>query len=418
MALKDKMKSLFSKREAQAPAGRPAERGALLTSESFPMIPASAVDLNRYRKVPLMSLAALGAAFSTLPEAARTITQTVTTRVSTDTPIFAGLWPEGVSGRMLDKGLGFSGNITGLDGGGEIVGRMRYKLIDDGLPVTTTTSTAVPFDPMTMVVAAALISIDRKLDSLQQKAEEILQFLKLEKQSKQRGNLNMLAEIMEEYKRDCSNEKLCALRVVAVQDIKREAHQDILFYQEQIARKLQAQRTIHVAQDAQALLDAVMSEFYEYQLASYLYAYTSFLEIMLQKNFDAAPAAAERMDVLAKKYDELYANCRAQIASYQRSSIEAQLISGLGNAAKNLGQTISSVSVFSKTSVDETLINAGKSLNRHNSDRVAKHLEKFAPLADSRMDAFIENARTMHLLCSNHEAMLTDGDSLYIMDAV
>lgn len=205
MALKDKMKSLFSKREAQAPAGRPAERGALLTSESFPMIPASAVDLNRYRKVPLMSLAALGAAFSTLPEAARTITQTVTTRVATDTPIFAGLWPEGVSGRMLDKGLGFSGNITGLDGGGEIVGRMRYKLIDDGLPVTTTTSTAVPFDPMTMIVAAALISIDRKLDSLQQKAEEILQFLKLEKQSKLRGNLNMLAEIMEECSRNILN---------------------------------------------------------------------------------------------------------------------------------------------------------------------------------------------------------------------
>ena len=147
-----------------------------------------------------MGLAALGAAFSTLPEAARTITQTVTKQVGVGTPVFAGLWPDGVFGRMVDKGLGFSGNITGIDGSSGIVGRMRYKLLDGGLPITTTTNTVIPFDPMTMVVAAALISIDKKLDALQEKAVEILQFLKLEKQSKQRGNLNMLAEIMEEYK--------------------------------------------------------------------------------------------------------------------------------------------------------------------------------------------------------------------------
>ena len=42
---------------------------------------------------------------------------------------------------------------------------MRYKLLDDGLPVSTTTSTVIPFDPMTLVVAAALMNIDRKLDA-------------------------------------------------------------------------------------------------------------------------------------------------------------------------------------------------------------------------------------------------------------
>lgn len=433
MALKDVMKSLIGKKEsrretgitagieagmeAEVQGGTPGEQGMFLTSDSFPIFPASAVDLSRYRSFPLTDLAALGIAFSTLPDAARTITQTATTHIATDMPIFAGLWPEGVAGRMLDRGPGFSGNIADLDGSSGIVGRMRYKLLDGGVPVTTTTNTVLPFDPMTMMMAAALIGIDSRLNDLQEKAEEILQFLKLEKQSKQRGNLNMLSEIMEEYKRDCNNEKVCALRVVAVQDIKREAHQDILFYQEQIARKLRAQRAIHVAQDAQALLDTVISEFYEYQLASYLYAYTSFLEIMLQKNFDAAPVAAERMEAFAGKYSELYADCHAQIANYQRTSIEAQVISGLGNAAKAVGQRIASVSVLSKSSVDATLINAGKSLDRFNSDAVAKRLERLAPLADSRMDAFIRNTRTMELLFSKPEAMITDGKNLYIMEA-
>ena len=417
MALKDMIKSLIGKKDTSNLVEKSKESNALLTSADFPIMHSSNVDLSQYRKVPLTGLAALGSAFTTLPEAARTMTQTVTKQVATDTPIFMGLWPKGVVGRMVDKGLGFSGNITGLDGSGQLVGRMRYKLMDGGLPVTTTTSTVIPFDPMTMVIAAALISIDKKLDSLQEKAEEILQFLKLEKQSKQRGNLNMLAEIMEEYKRDCNNEKMCALRVVAVQDIKREAHQDILFYQEQITRKLQEQKAIHGVQQAQTLLDAVIAEFYEYQLASYLYSYTSFLEIILQKNFGAAPAIAEKMASYAKKYGELYADCHAQIANYQRTAIEVQLIGGLGNVAKAVGQKIAAVPVLNKGLVDEALISAGETLGKHNKDTVAKKLEQFAPLGDSRMDAFIENVRTIDVLFSRPEAMITDGEYLYILEA-
>lgn len=413
MALKDMMKSLICKKETPVPV-QPQDK-ALLTAEDFPIIRAGDVDLSKYQKVPLMGLAALGAAFSTLPEAARTITNTVTTRVAIGTPVFAGFWPEGVVGRMVDKGLGFSGNITNINGGSGIVGRMRYKLIDGGIPITTTTNSVIPFDPMTMVVAAALISIDKKLDTLQEKAEEILQFLKLEKQSRQRGNLNMLAEIMEEYKRDCNNEKTCALRLVAVQDIKREAHQDILFYQEQIARKVQEQKAIHGMQKAQNLLDSVMNEFYEYQLASYLYAYTSFMEVMLQKSFEAAPAVAEKMTAHAKKYTELYHECRSLIANYQRTAIETQLLGGLGSVAKTVGQKIASVPVLSKGPVDEALISAGESIGRLNKDAVAKKLEAFAPLEDSRMMTFIENVRRLDLLYNRPDGMITDGENLYIM---
>lgn len=413
MALKDMMKSLICKKETPVPV-QPQDK-ALLTAEDFPIIRAGDVDLSKYQKVPLMGLAALGAAFSTLPEAARTITNTVTTRVAIGTPVFAGFWPEGVVGRMVDKGLGFSGNITNINGGSGIVGRMRYKLIDGGIPITTTTNSVIPFDPMTMVVAAVLISIDKKLDTLQEKAEEILQFLKLEKQSRQRGNLNMLAEIMEEYKRDCNNEKTCALRLVAVQDIKREAHQDILFYQEQIARKVQEQKAIHGMQKAQNLLDSVMNEFYEYQLASYLYAYTSFMEVMLQKNFEAAPAVAEKMTAHAKKYTELYHECRSLIANYQRTAIETQLLGGLGSVAKTVGQKIASVPVLSKGPVDEALISAGESIGRLNKDAVAKKLEAFAPLEDSRMMTFIENVRRLDLLYNRPDGMITDGENLYIM---
>ena len=202
-----------------------------------------------------------------------------------------------------------------------------------------------------------------------------------------------------------------------MQAIKREAHRDILFYQEQIAGKLKDQKAFHVAQKAQELLDAVMAEFYEYQLACYLYAYSSFMEMMLQKNYGAASSVAEKMEACAKKYAELYEQCRAQIASYQRSAIETQLLGGLGNAAKSVGQKIASVPILSTGPVDEALISAGESLGKLNRDAVAKKLEAFAPLEDSRMMVFIENTRRMDLLLNRPEAMLTDGENLYIMKA-
>lgn len=414
MTFKGIMKSLMGKRETSIHTEPSAATGELLTSADFPIIPASSVDLNRYHAVPLTELAALGSAFSMLPETARTITQTVTTRVGLGTPVFAGLWPDGVVGKMVDKGMGYSGIIRGNNG--RIAGNMRFKQLDGGLPVTTTVNSVAPFDPTTMVVAAALICIDKKLDSLQEKAGEILQFLKLEKQSKQRGNLNMLAEIMEEYRRNCNNEKMCALRVVAVQGIKREAHQDLIFYQEQITGKLQQQKAVHRTQDAQAFLDAVMHEFCEYQLSAYLYAYASFMEVMLQKNFDEAAAVAEKIEACAQKYNALYLNCRAQIAAYHRTAIESQLIGGLGSAARTVGHRIAAVPILNKAPLDEALISAGETMRRHNRDSVTKRLEGFESLQDSRMHTFIDNLRTVNLLCNRPEAMITDGENLYILE--
>ncbi len=131
---------------------------------------------------------------------------------------------------------------------------MYFKPVES-LGQQTVTGTVVPFDPMTMAVASALVSIEQKLEDLQQKVEEILKFIKLEKQSKQRGNLNMLSEIMADYKREFTNEKLMELRLVAVQDIKREACHDLIFYQSMIEDKLSQAKGLHGGSQVQGFLD-------------------------------------------------------------------------------------------------------------------------------------------------------------------
>lgn len=413
MALRDVIRSLAGKKENAAAKREEENKGRLLTAADFPIMAASDVDLSRYSKVPLLQLAALGAAFATLPEAARTINETVTAHMAADAPAFAGVWPQGAAGQMLDQAQGLSGGLASPEG----VGRMRYDLLDGALPLKATASTVIPFDPMTMVVAAALMGMDKKLDALQAKAEETLQFLRLEKQARQRGNLSMLSEIMEEFRQGGSDGKLCALRAVSVQEIRRQAHQDVLFYQEQIARRLREQKAIHGAKNARALLDALMQEFCEFQLAGYLYAYTSFMEALLLRRFEAAGGMADKVEAHAKKYAQLYADCRAQIAVYQRSAIEAKILGGLGQAAKSAGKTIAAMPVVSRGPVDEALISAGDSLGRRNRDAVARSVEAFEPLSDPHMDDFAQSMRRMALLCGRADGMITDGENLYILES-
>lgn len=392
---------------------------AIISDEHFPIIQPSQLDIAQYKKIPLMGVAALGASFSQLPAAARTIVQSVTTHSDIGGPLFVGFNPKGVIGLPQTNSFGINGNIMQLNPQGKnvIAGRMRFKELTNGLPVTSTISSTIPFDPTSLVIAAALANIEQRLASIQKIAEEILQFLKLKEQTKQRGNLNMLAEFLDEYKQNHENEKLCNLRNIEVQTIKREASQSILFHQEQIAQKLKNQQSIHGAQMAQEMLGSVMSEFYEYQLACYLYSFASFLDIMLQKNFEkiSLDAAAMKIDEHTKRYTELFMACRSQITNYQRTTIEAQVMGGIGGIAAFLGRAIASVPVLRDGPVDEALLGAGQSIGKQNDETLRKSMEKFEQIEDSRTGPFIESIRTVNTLYNTPGGLLMDSENLYIL---
>lgn len=100
---------------------------------------------------------------------------------------------------------------------------------------------------------------------------------------------------------------------------------------------------------------------------------------MLQKSFDAATieSATKEMADVVKRYGELYSDCHAQLAKYQRSAIEAQLVGGFGAVTKGVGKVIAAVPIIKGRPVDEALISAGESIGRFNRDTLQKKLETF-----------------------------------------
>lgn len=389
-----------------------------LASEAFPVVKISERQLSSYKQIPLASLASLGSVFSKLPEGARTIVQTVQKNVALKETLYVGINPNNIQGYIQANAFGENGNIMRINEQGKhvIAARKRYKAIDT-LPIDETITTKLPIDPMMMVVAVALISLEQKLDSIQKSVENVLQFLKQEKQSKQRGNLNMLAEIMEDYKLNNENEKFCMSRATEVLAIKTTAYQDIDFYQNQIATELQKQKGIHGMKNSQNLLDSVTYQFAEYQLACHLFAFSSFLDIMLHKNFDAQAiqGTIEKMLTMAARYGALYDDCHSQIQKYQRTAIEAKIIDGVAIATKGLGKAIAAVPVIRDGSVDEALINAGDTLKKYNQESIEQNLLSFETFDCNRMTPFIENLQSVSLLYNAKNAMITDGETLYIL---
>lgn len=419
MAFKDAWKKLTGKSDSTEIISQADNRLSPMASEAFPVIKLQDGQLDAYKKIPLASISALGTAFSQIPESARTVTQSVQKYKSTKETLFVAFNPKGVPGFLRQNEYGTVGNIMQINSQGKevIAGRMRFKAIDN-LPITETTSTTLPLDPTLMVVAVALMTIEKKLDGIQKSVEEVLQFLKQEKQSRQRGNLNMLADIMEDYKLNCPNEKFCLSRANEVLSIKTASFQDIDFYQNQISAELQKQKSLHGAKDSQNLLDAVSYQFAEYQLACHLFAFSSFLDILLQRNFDTASieSITEKMLLMTKRYEALYTECHSQIAKYQRTAIEVKILGGIGIATKGLGKAIGSIPVIKDGSVDEALINAGENIGQMNRETVLRKLQMFEQFEENRMTPFIDNLKTIDHLYTTENAMLTDGEHLYILE--
>ncbi|HIS02873.1 MAG TPA: hypothetical protein IAA75_03080 [Candidatus Pullichristensenella avicola] len=414
MSLKDLLNSVTGRNRERKPAE--SAPPAALPSDCFPILRACEVELEKYEKLPLSGLAALGAAFATLPEAARTIVQTVTTGVDTGEMLFTAINPKAATGFLRMGAYGTSGNI--VNSKGVITGRMRFQPVER-LPVTQTTTTIMPFNPAAMAIAVAILRIEEKLDALQKTAEETLQFLKLDKQSKQRGNLNALSDILEEYRRNGSDTSFRALRNVDVQAIRREAQQNMLFYQEQVARRLQEQGALHDSQAVRGMLNAVADEFREYQLACYLYAFSTFLDVVLQGRFDeeSLKAVSEKLQTYAQRYTHLYEQCLAQLENYQKSAFDVWLRDGLGNVARSVGKALSNVPILRDGPVDEALTHAGDQLKHINESDLGACLRALEPLRDHRMAAFAENVAMLNHLCNDENALLTDGTSLYLRTA-
>ena len=125
--------------------------------EYLPSILSKEAALKDHTKLSFSEFSALGVAFASLPETFRTVTQTVDTD-----GLYRCVFPDGVTGKLAAFKDG-SGNLGTIMDGNNIVGQAHWIKADSQVMTTT-----IPYNPTVLFMAMALMSIDKKLDKIQE----------------------------------------------------------------------------------------------------------------------------------------------------------------------------------------------------------------------------------------------------------
>lgn len=257
----------------------------IMEVELLPTITEISLKEVKYEKYPIENLSALGVAAKPLVEAMQSLKGVEGT---------SGIYRVNTKGlKMFEAQGGFIGALQtteGAVGGGQAIMK------------------PLACDPTMIFTSMALMTIEKKLDDIKNLQNEMLDFIKSKEKANIRGNMNALIDVLNNYKFNCNNEKYKTNKHILVQDIKRNAEQNILLYRDLIQSMLAKKEPIHSDQEINSKIRKADENFKEYQLSLYLHSFSSFLEVMLLGNFDKdyIESVKSKIDEYILKYKELY----------------------------------------------------------------------------------------------------------------
>jgi len=374
---------------------------AMAEIELYPAVVEKNVNVAQYSKFPISRLAAFGTAFEPVSAAFQYV-------LSGGSAGGSGLYmvtvPKGGHLATFNDGSGFLGGALKIN---NQVGAGQARL------------NPLVCNPAMLFMAVALANIDKKLDTIQEMQQELMNFLVQKERSELKGDMKFLADTLSNYKHNWNSEKFKNSSHVKVLDIRQAADRKIDFYREQIASKISKKSFFHSDQDVKKQLGEIDSEFNDYQLAVYLFAFSSFLEVMLLENFSEAylDCITKKIEEHSLQYRELYTKCYDQLEGYSKTSIQSQLLKGLASVNKIAGETIAKVPVISKSQIDETLIKAGDKLGEFNLKRTEQTLNQFIEKQSAYVRPFVDNINTVNRLYNQPTELLFDQENFYLSTA-
>lgn len=354
------------------------------------------IDMTETQKFPIEKAAALGVAFQPLIQlvsyAAGGAGQ-------------SGLYFVNTAGKtMFQKGGKFIGNLQAANGG-----------VGGGLARMT----QVPLDPTMLCMAVAIMAVEKKLDAINEAQKEILAFLEMKEEAKLKGNLNALADVLNNYKFNWDNNKYKDHKHILVQDIKREAEQSIILYREQITKAFNKKALFHSNQEVKATLNKTMARLNDYRLALYTFSFSSFLEVMLLENFDTnyLNSIASKIQEYSSDYTALYEKCAEKIEKDSKASFEGDALKFLSKLSSGAGKIAGEIPVISKSQLGENLLKAGGILQDVDTNRTQNVMQILTDSQTDYISSFVENIHTLDNLYNQSMQLMFDSENIYIAKA-
>lgn len=370
------------------------------------------VDVSGAIKLSLDKLPELGIAFASLPSAFRTITSAVNVPTLLQATDKAGKPIDPSILLRLHDGTGQMGTYKNPNGGGLL--NVRLQAVEGGAVKGVS---QIPYDPTALFMAAAVAQINQKLDAIQASVDELFRYERERDKADLRGSLKTLLSMLEQYGNNCNNERWMTNEHMKVLDIKQEAEQKKELFRTQAQGGLTKKGLIEGRNGVSARLNKVLDYLMDYQLASYVYAFSLFLEPMLAESFepDRLTAIRERIEDETMAYRKLYSACCDALEASAASSVDTIVLGGIASAGKRLGKAVAATPVGDKTLIDEALEGAGKGLDRLNNDLSERLTARLAEAKVPDLTPFSKCLDTVNALRNEPTQIAVDDENVYIL---
>lgn len=358
--------------------------------------------------LPIAELATLGAGVSSLLPAFRTVTQTVTM----DSGGLFRILNASEGALKVAKGGDFAwGALKGADGASKMA---KLQAVDS---ITGTSVATMPIDPATLMMAAALYSIEKQLGNIEEMEKQIISFLQIEKESEIEGDLTTLTKIIQNYKLSWDNELFVTSNHKMVEDIQRTARKNVISYQKAVQEVLKSKNLLVVNGKVNSTLEDLQKKFKYYRLSLYTFSMAGFAEIMLSKNFkeEYVDGVKSEIEKMAFEYRDIFAECSAHLEKMKSMSLEANVVKGLSAASTAVGNLIGKIPKVKDGQVDEFLIDSGAKLLKGADESQKRLIASFAEISNPGVGVFTERMRDLIQIYNHTSEISFDRDNIYLI---
>lgn len=368
------------------------------------------IEYSNIISVPIIQLASLGASVSSLIPSLRTVTQTINIDTS----------KQGLC-RILNANIGDTlkatknGNFWGALN--TAVGKSKMAQLEKVDSLSVTTSTIMPINPATIMMAAALYSIEKQLGEIADMQRQILDFLEREKKAEIEADVETLVNIINKYKLNWDNEHFVTGNHKMVLDIQRTARKNMNAYQKEVAELMRSKKLFTVQTQVKASLNKLQDKFNYYRLSLFTYSLASLLEVMLSGNFkeDYICGIRNELSDLSITYRSMFEDASAYIEKMSDLSFEMNALKGLGAATKGVGNIIGAIPFVKKGPVDEFLQDSGETMKGNAEVIKYKSVKEFAPIANPGIAGITRQMDAMVKIYNHTSEIYFDNEKIYLL---
>ena len=304
--------------------------------------------------------------------------------------------------KTMRDGKTFWGAIKKEDGSSTMA---KLKEVKSNNPIT--------LDPTIIMMSVALASIEQELGEIKELSKKIYSFLEHEKESEIESDLEILNRSIGDFRFNLEDEKYLINNHKQVMDIKRTSNKNMLFYKKEIKDYLSKDKLFTTNNSLNSIVLDIQKKFRYYRLSLYIYSFSTFMEILLLRNYktDYLLNKKNELDELDNEYLEVFNKALEYVKKNANKSLEGNVLTGLGSAGKAIGNLAEKVKI---KNVDNWLNEKGDNLKQSGQNIKNDFITKFEEMKESNSKPFINQIEKFDSIYNKTKEIYFDKENIYL----